>query len=115
MSASVLFNNALTHLVNYYHSPALNDLEALLFFAHYIKYLGPLKPLVAKLVPSPRVQRARKAANDIDHESKVILAAKRAGLEAGDKDVTLEFTEKKDVMSILRMYLLPSHQNFRKY
>lgn len=57
-------------------------------------------------MPSPTAQKLREAIDDIEAESKRILTGKRAGLEAGDKDVVHEFSEKKDVMSILRMYFL---------
>ncbi|KAK7682256.1 hypothetical protein QCA50_014843 [Cerrena zonata] len=85
--------------------PATADLSELQFLFEYFKYLGPswFKRILARLVPSATAQRLRRAIDDVEAESKKILTEKRAGLEAGNKDVVHEFSEKKDVMSILRM------------
>lgn len=91
------------------HSPSIADLSELQFFFQYVKYLGPswVKQTLARLAPSPTIQRLRKAVHDVEAESKKILAGKRAGLKAGDEETVNEFTEKRDVMSILRMSFLP--------
>lgn len=91
-------------------NPALGDLSAPQFLFEYAKSLGPslVKWLLARLAPSARVQKFRKAAVDIETESNVILAQKRAGLKAGDQDIVNGISEKKDVMSIMRKHHLPS-------
>ncbi|KAK7681425.1 hypothetical protein QCA50_015517 [Cerrena zonata] len=83
--------------------PAIADLSEVQYLFEYVKYLGPtwFKRLLARLTPSPTVQRLRKAVSDVEAESKKILSEKRAGLQAGDEDTVHNLSEKKDVMSIL--------------
>ncbi|KAK7682246.1 hypothetical protein QCA50_014833 [Cerrena zonata] len=83
--------------------PSIADLSELQFLFQYVKYLGPswVKQTLVRLTPSPTIQRLRKAIYDVEAESKKILAGKRAGLKAGDEETVNEFTEKRDVMSIL--------------
>ena len=85
------------------YSPSLTDLSAGQFFIGYAKYLGPawFRKFLAEIVPSESIQRIRKASIDIEAESQRILADKRAGLKSGDKSIMTEFSEKKDIMSIL--------------
>ena len=87
-------------------SPSLADLSEVQYLLKYAKYLGPswFRRVLTSLVPSPTVQRLKKAVDDVEAESKKILSSKRAGLKAGDKEIAHDISEKKDIMSILRSY-----------
>ena len=100
----------LTQLV----SPSLADLSEVQYLLKYAKYLGPswFRRVLTSLVPSPTVQRLKKAVDDVEAESKKILSSKRAGLKAGDKEIAHDISEKKDIMSILRAYFTINRESY---
>ena len=97
-------------------SPSLADLSEVQYLLKYAKYLGPswFRRVLTNLVPSPTVQRLKKAVDDVEAESKKILSSKRAGLKAGDKEIAHDISEKKDIMSILRAYFTINRESYER-
>lgn len=95
-------------------SPAIYELSKFMQFYDYIQGLIPrrLRGFVAEHLPSARFQRVRKLVMTMHQSSVNIYKEKLEVLERG-AGLKEQLWEGKDLMSILRAYIVRSHPTIR--
>ncbi len=91
----------------YTSSPSFVKIQWARFLFPYLPYLGPswFRRAILDLVPSKTIQKAKEVTDVVNKRSEELVNAKKAALAKGEKDVTHQVGEGKDVLSILRAYL----------
>ena len=82
-------------------------------FTPYFKKLGPkwFRRWLLDKVPIQSLHRLTEIVDTVDENTKRIFFEKRAALEAGDAAVKQQVANGKDIMSILRKYILRQDYN----
>lgn len=62
---------------------------------------GPLRPLLAKMLPLPEMRKMRSIVEAMDKQANLIFRSKQTALEKGDDATILQLGEGKDIISIL--------------
>lgn len=93
------------------HSPAVFQFAVVRQYLPYLVKIGTpsLRRHLLELIPSDALQRVKEIVDTMHNTSVNIFKRKKAALEAGEEVSSLEVGKGKDLMSLLRQYLL-SHQ-----
>lgn len=107
-SRSSLIHHCLIQQLTSLDRPVLFRLVIIRRILPYISNLGPpsFRRFIVKLIPSSDVQKMRGMVDVMDNTSIKIFQAKKAAWEKGDEAVVEQVGRGKDIMSILRMFLI---------